>query len=183
MRSLITLIPLLLVLQGCVPTPQLLSSRAGSCDYSGQDEEKLQAAINAAYRWDVSVALVLGLLEADGPPWVKPRILDWDEYRMQSENWKASPDDLEDSAGFIGWFTHHSHKRIQLQSDQVADHYMALRLGQGGYHRGLDSASAMIRQDAVLARERTATWDRRLKQCPVKLTAEMKGSRWWNILN
>ncbi|MCV6587885.1 MAG: hypothetical protein OIF57_02480 [Marinobacterium sp.] len=174
---------LTVVLQGCLPVRP--PPAAGSaCQYSEQEEKKLQAAINAAHRWDVSAALILGLMEPSGPPWVQPRVLDWDEFRMQAENWQANPHELEDSAQFIGWFSHNSQQRIQLQGAQVSHHYMALRLGHGGYHRGLDMASAGLKGEAEQAQQRTAYWQQRLQQCPVTLQAEVGGSRWWkNILN
>ncbi len=153
------------------------------CQYSAEDEGKLQAAVNAAYRWEVPASLILGLLEPIGPPWVKPRVLDWDEYRMQSENWQASPASVADSAQFIGWFSKSSQRRIQLQGDQIANHYMALRLGHGGYHRGLDVASAVLTEDAEQARLRTEAWRRRMQHCPANLTADVEGDRWWKILN
>lgn len=180
MKPLLALLPFCLALQGCMPT---LSRAPDPCQYSADDEEKLQAAVNAAYRWEVPASLILGLLEPAGPPWVKPRVLDWDEYRMQSESWQASPESVADSAHFIGWFSKSSQQRIQLQGDQIANHYMALRLGHGGYHRGLDSASASLTGDARQAQLRTEAWRRRIQRCPTNLTADVKGDRWWKILN
>lgn len=180
MKALGVLLPLTLVLQGCLSqferTPE-------PCEYSGADEDRLQAAVNAAHRWEVPTSLILGLLEPQGPPWVKPRVLDWDEYRMQSENWKASPEDIEDSAQFIGWFSKNSQRRIQLKGDQIADHYMAVRLGHGGYHRGMDSVSSALKADAEEARTRTEVWQKRMRSCPISVTAEVEGIRWWNLLN
>lgn len=180
MKRLALLLPATLVLHGCMSQ---LNRTPEPCAYSDAEESRLQAAVNAAHRWEVPTSLVLGLLEPDGPPWVRPRVLDWDEYRMQSENWKASPSDLDDSAHFIAWFSKNSQRRIQLEGDQISDHYMAVRLGHGGYHRGLDSASSVIKADANRARQRTEAWRQRMQSCPISITAEVEGNRWWNLLN
>jgi len=181
MTRLIALLPIFMLLEGCLAMTTTRPQQ--KCDYNALEEDKIQAAVNAAHRWQVPTALVLGLLEPHGPPWVKPRELDWDEFRMDSENWSSDPDDLDDSAHFLAWFSDQSQRRIQLDHDQTKAHYLAIRLGQGAYHRQETDIPVGLITAAHEAEQRAKQWQQRMQRCPINVNASVSGGSLWKIWN
>lgn len=173
MRSALSLLMLAPLLQGC-----LWQTQPGErCDYSGREKDRLAAVQLAVQRWQMPPAAGLALLEPKGPPWVRPRPLDWDEYRMQNENWSASVDQLEDAADFIGWFGQRGKQRLQLDWRRVSDHYLAIRLGHGDYFRRIKGQHPQLEQQAEQAALRAEQWQSRLRRCPPTVA----GQRWWRV--
>lgn len=179
--KLLLLLPIL-GLTGCMTLPGSRPSPAQSfCHFNALEAEQIDAALLAAERWQRAPAFLLGLIEPDGPPWVTPRDLDWQEYRMQTEHWRAQSIELVDSLDFVGWFSRRNEQRLELSKAQTSAHYISLQIGQGGYSRLEYLQQPELMDAGRLAAERVGRWQRRFDQCQQQLAT--RGKSWWKIWN
>lgn len=125
-----------LILSGCLSLPLKLSD---DCPVLREQSRWVELIQQSESKHGAPGFLILALLE---PPLndfdkkhVRPRVSDWDEYRIRNEHWDASPYEPEDAVNFIDWFASETVKRNQLSWEAGADHYLALRLGHGGLAR------------------------------------------------
>lgn len=139
------------------------------CDILEQNEDWLEPVQISKENYGTPIWLSLALLE---PPLsdfdkkhIRPRESDWQEYRVQNENWDASPDNIDDAVDFIGWFTARNIKLNQLNWENTYEHYLSLRLGQSQY-RYIDTANYpnLIKQAKNIAR-RARRWQHELPAC------------------
>ena len=104
---------IVLMLSGCFGSstkPALLI-----CEELDDNKEWVEPAVLAQQKYGTPISLSLVLLELPlsdlDKKHVRPRSADWDEYRIRSERWDASPQVPADAVDFIGWFTQQSVKR------------------------------------------------------------------------
>ena len=152
------------------------------CELLDENDEWLQPLANAQSTYGTPVSLTLALLEQPlsefDKPHVLPRTADWDEYRVRSENWSASPRNIKDAVDFVGWFSRESTKRNKISWDDVSAHYLSYRLGHGGYHRYDAEKYPELRMKAEKVEQRAIKWQQSLKQCQ----SRWQNERWFSKL-
>jgi len=169
-----------LLLSGCFgsSTKQQLQI----CDELDANDEWIEPAVNAQQKYGTPLALSLSLLELPlsklEKKHVRPRMSDWDEYRIRSERWDAVPSNPQDAVDFIGWFTQLSQKRNSLAWHEAGEHYLALRLGHGGYHRFDATKYPELSQQAKGIDARSKRWSKELAACK----HQWQGESWFNKL-
>lgn len=146
------------------------------CELLDENDEWVGPAVKLKERYGTPLSLALVLLE---PPLsdldkkhVRPRASDWDEYRIRSERWDASPYNPDDALDFIGWYTQLSTQRNNLNWQGAGDHYLALRLGHGDFHRFDAEKYPELTKQAEHIQVRAERWERELQGCPSHWTSE-----------
>lgn len=169
-----------LLLSGCFGSsskPMLLI-----CEELDANDEWIEPAVMAHQKYGAPLALTLSLLELPlsdlDKKHVRPRAADWDEYRIRSERWDASPSSPSDAIDFIGWFALQSQKRNALAWHQAGEHYLALRLGHGGYHRFDALKYPDLSQQAKGVDLRAQRWSKELAACK----SQWQGESWFSKL-
>lgn len=164
--------------------PLLLTACFGSntqpqisiCDELDEHDEWVEPVQQAQAKYQVPAPLLLVLLELPlselDKAHVRPRASDWEEFRIRSERWDADPRNVEDAVAFAGWYVQQSAKRNQLAANQYGEHYLAVRLGHGGYHRFDRNSYPELLGQAKNVQLRGERWQRELAQCPKLLNDE-----------
>lgn len=171
---------IVLMLSGCFGSstkPALLI-----CEELDDNEEWVEPAVLAQQKYGTPISLSLVLLELPlsdlDKKHVRPRSADWDEYRIRSERWDASPQVPADAVDFIGWFTQQSVKRNNIAWQDAGEHYLALRLGHGGYHRFEADKYPELAQQTKGVELRAQRWSNELQACK----GQWQGESWFNKL-
>lgn len=142
------------------------------CELLDENDEWLKPLANAQANYGTPVSLTLALLEQPLSEFDKahvlPRTADWDEYRVRTENWAASPRNIEDAVDFIGWFSQESIKRNKLSWSNVSAHYLSYRLGHGGYHRYDAEKYPELKMKADKIQQQSHKWQQSLKRCQLQ---------------
>ncbi|WP_286239922.1 hypothetical protein [Neptuniibacter halophilus] len=172
----------LLMLAGCSGSPEKPSHHIQICEELDDEERWLEPVVINQQRYGTPMALSLALLELPlsdlDKKHVRPRAADWDEYRIRSERWDASPYMPEDAVDFIGWFSRQSRDRNGISWDDAASHYLALRLGHGGLHRLEPGQFPELQRQAEAVAQRATRWNRELQGC----TQLWRDQGWFNSL-
>lgn len=165
---------LLILLSGCFGSE--VKTVPGICEQLEENDDWLQPLATAQMQHGAPISLMLVLLEPPlsdlDKPHIQPRTADWDEYRVRSENWAAAVTELRDATDFIGWFTAQSNTRNQIVWDNVSAHYLAYRLGHGGYHRFDASKYPELQQQAEQKQQQAMRWSQELKDCRLQWQQE-----------
>ena len=139
------------------------------CEVLQREKAWIQPALTTEQRYGTPLSLTLALLETPltelDKKHVKPRAADWDEYRIRSERWDASPNNVDDATDFIGWFTQESVKRNNIPLNDVSAHYIALRVGHGSYHRLQPDKYPSLLQQAEQIELKAEQWQSELALC------------------
>ena len=86
----------------------------------------------------------------------------WNWYLRETERASGSRSDFGLAVDFVGWHFATMERRIKSPRDKVANHYLAYKLGEGGYQRG---GSAQARQLAYRIETRAKSHDVALQSC------------------
>ena len=86
----------------------------------------------------------------------------WNWYLRETERASGSRSDFGLAVDFVGWHFATMERRIKSPRDQVAEHYLVYKLGEGGYLRG---GSAQGRQLAYRIEARAKAHDLALQSC------------------
>lgn len=167
-------------LSGCMPLLPTKPDKPDTCELTELQRLQLTSVANLRSEQPMSPSLLLGLLEPDGPPWIKPQPQDWSEFRSNTQRWRAQQIELDDSANFLMWIAHKNKVHLQLSDQQVAAHYLAARVGQSAYRQKAPLSETLIRESQQ-ASVRAKQWANRFKACP-NLLSEHR-SQWWKIWN
>lgn len=139
------------------------------CELLQREKTWIQPALKSEQRYGTPLALTFVLLEQPltqlKKTHIKPRAADWDEYRIRSERWDASPNNAADAVDFIGWFTQESVKRNNITLNDVSAHYLALRVGHGNYHRLQADKYPELLQQAEQIERKAQQWQSELALC------------------
>jgi len=152
------------------------------CDELDDTDDWIEPAVNVQQKYGTPIALTLAMLELPltdlDKKHVRPRAADWDEFRIRSERWDAEPTEVEDAVHFVGWFTQQSVSRNGLAWNNAAGHYLAVRLGHGGYHRFDSAKYPELTQQARGIQQRYDRWQRELQGCKNR----WQGESWFSKL-
>lgn len=142
------------------------------CEVLDENDEWLQPIADAQSTYGTPVSLTLSLLEQPlsnlDKHHVLPRTSDWDEYRVRTENWAASPQNIHDAVDFIGWFSRESVIKNQISWENVSAHYLAYRLGHGGYYRYDVLKYPELQIQAKQVEKRSFRWQQSLQRCQLQ---------------
>lgn len=152
------------------------------CEELDDTEEWIEPAIEVQQLYGTPIALTLVLLELPlselDKPHVRPRAADWDEFRIRTERWGADPVVVEDAVHFLGWFTRETVRRNNVSWNNASEHYLALRLGHGEYHRLQANKYPQLAQQALAIQYRHDSWQRELHSCK----DQWQGESWYHML-
>ncbi|MCP4588775.1 hypothetical protein [Pseudoalteromonas sp.] len=183
LRRVVKVLPLLALvmgLSGCFGSE--VRQQLNICEELDNYDEWIEATVSTQLKYGTPISLSLALLELPlsdlDKKHVRPRAADWDEYRIRSERWGASPHEAEDAVDFIGWFTQQSGTRNSISWDDVSAHYLALRLGHGDYQRFDKSKFPELNQQAQQVELRAQRWQRELTACK----QQWQNESWYNKL-
>ncbi len=141
-------------------------------------EEALRAA---SVKWKVSPGAILAVIDhesrfradakgqgATGETSVRnfgyaqANLRTWNWYLRETERASGSRSDFGLAVDFVGWHFATMERRIKTPREKVASHYLAYKLGEGGYQRG---GSAQSRQLAYRIEARAKAYDLVLQSC------------------
>ncbi len=178
--KVLSLLTLLTGLSGCFGSE--VRQQLNICAELDNNDEWIEATVSTQLKYGAPISLSLALLELPlfdlDKKHVRPRAADWDEYRIRSESWDASPHEVADAVDFIGWFTQQSVKRNSISWGDVSAHYLALRLGHGDYHRFDKSKFPELNLQAQQVGLRAQRWQRELTACK----QQWQNESWYNKL-
>ena len=157
-----------LILSGCFGSKPVKQEQ-DICKILDDKKVWIAPALQAESKYGTPLYVTLALLETPltdlKKKHVKPRSTDWDDYRIRSERWDATPYNPSDAVDFIGWFAQESIKRNKIAVDDVSAHYLNMRLGHGEYFR-LDRTKypELVSQSRVVDAKAQA-WKAQINQC------------------
>lgn len=170
----------IVILSGCFGST--VKQNLQICEELDDTDDWVEPAMLAQKKYGTPLALSLALLELPlselDKKHVRPRAADWDEYRIRSERWDASPNSPEDAIDFIGWFTQQTVKRNKIGWQNVKEHYLALRLGHGGLQRFDQALYADLALQAKGVELRAKRWSGELNSCQ----EQWQGESWYSKL-
>ncbi|PIE24526.1 MAG: hypothetical protein CSA60_02970 [Neptuniibacter caesariensis] len=157
------------ILAGCFGSGEKGRLQLSICELLEDNDEWIKPALQARETYGTPLHLTLAMLELPlsnlEKKHIRPRMADWDEYRIRNEQWGASAYEPEYAADFIGWFTQETNKRNKIHWDNTKGHYLALRLGHGAYERFDPAKFPQLEQQAVQVGIRAARWQHELAGC------------------
>ncbi|EAR60539.1 hypothetical protein [Neptuniibacter caesariensis] len=158
-----------IVLTGCFGAGSQKPLHPSICEILDDNDEWIEPSLRAKENYGTPVFLSLALLELPlsdlDKKHVRPRTADWDEYRIRSERWDASPYEPADAVDFAAWFASETSKRNKISWGNVSGHYLSLRLGHGSFARFEKGQFPQLEQQAQQVSIRAQRWERELAGC------------------
>ncbi len=99
----------------------------------------------------------------------------WKEYRKSTGNRGADRDDFDDAIDFIGWYTHGTHRQLNISKWDTYNQYLAYHEGRGGYKRKTYEQKGWLKQVAKKVARQADSYGAQLKNCKAKLDDEIDG--------
>ncbi len=100
----------------------------------------------------------------------------WNEY-LQARNRWALRDNFGDAIDFIGWYTHHTQRQLNISKWDVYNQYLAYHEGRGGYKRGSFKKKKWLIGVAEKVKRTSQHYQQQLKGC--KKTLDKRISGWF----
>ena len=152
------------------------------CEQLDDNDEWLSPLLQAENKYFTPLSVQLSLLEfpesgRDGK-YVYARSGDWDEFRMRTERWDASPARIDDAVSYVAWFSQQSRERNQIDRDAAGEHFLSMRLGHGAYHRLERGSLPSLERTAEQVADRAKRWDSELVNC----RKQWKSQSWFKSL-
>jgi hypothetical protein len=89
----------------------------------------------------------------------------WRLYVHSTHQLAADRENFADASDFIGWYTHHSKRRLGLPYSNAYAHYLAFHEGWGGYARGSYQRQAHLKRVAKRLQQQSARYHKQLLAC------------------
>lgn len=176
MKALITAVMASLVLlTGCSKVETLLpvieeQPSSDFCEALKSNNAWLDGAVAAESRWGIPIYVSLAELNlkigTESSRYIDPIAGDWEQYRISTEAWDASPADVDSALDFIGWHGRLAVERNQLRMEQAGQLYLASRLGHGGFLRYQQQSDLVLSRQSEQVDLRAAEYRDQLKFCP-----------------
>ncbi len=172
----IPLCVLSVLLQGCSGISKVVPERFVKPDNHFclglyQNNEWLDAAVLTENRWGLPLHIALAELNmpvgTEAVEYINPVPLDWEEYRLASENWEGSVADIATALDFLGWHAQMASQRNDLNINEAGKLYIASRIGHGGLHRmEYHQPDPVLVRQAGKVEQRAQQYRDDLKSCP-----------------
>lgn len=152
------------------------------CTLLEQNDDWIAPLLVAERDYGIPIVVQLTLLEFpprnDADKKVLPRVGSWDEFRLASERWGADPRKIDDAVTFVAWYASMTRQRNELADDAAGEHYLALRLGHGAYHRFERGSLVQLEAEAVRLDRRAQRWQQEIAVC----RSRWQESSWFKTL-
>jgi hypothetical protein len=154
-----------------------------------------RASVRAAERWGVPESVQLAIIHQESsfratarPPrrkilWLLPgprlssaygygQVVDstWMRYVQSTGNRRASRDDFDDVADFIGWYADRIHRRTGIAKHDAGTLYMAYHEGPGGFQRGTYAQKPWLQRAARRVDRRAGSYASQYADCRERLS-------------
>jgi hypothetical protein len=161
--------------------PASARSGADPCDLVERPGWRAALAAGEA-RWGVSPGTVLAVLDQESSLRANARgagavgadpVRNYGYAQANGRTWaaferavgvRAARTNFAASVQFVGWYFAETQRLNRVPPGAIADHYLAYKLGHGGFARGGGSPAA--RQVAARVAASARAFDRRLETCP-----------------
>jgi hypothetical protein len=152
-----------------------------ACHLLDRNPDWAESLSAASARWNVKPGVMLAVIDqesrfradargqgaqGDNPPrnfgYAQANLRTWNWFLRETGRASGSRTDFALSVEFVGWHFAEMERRIGAPRTNTTAHYLAYKLGEGGYRRGGSAASRTLASQLVARAER---FDRQLEGC------------------
>lgn len=178
---------LLFVLTGCtVPPP---SNTNNICSIFKEYPGWRKATARSAKEWGIPVHVQMAIMHQESHfvadakpertkllwfiPWTRPSTAygysqakdeTWENYEKNSGK-SGNPDNFADAIDFMGWYNHHSRRKLGISSENAYALYLAYHEGWGGYQRKTYTKKSWLMGVAKKVERQAKVYQQQLKTC------------------